>query len=105
MNLMDLTMKVEETVIGEIYTHMINDEVKNVFAISKVEDTKFRNGNRKIVWTNGVLLIGTDRTAIVLNDVRHWFWFDTVRKATKEEIEIYQKYINSEEVFIEEITF
>ena len=102
---MDLTMKVEENVIGEIYTHMINDEVKNVFAISKVEDTKFRNGIRKIVWTNGVLVIGTDRTAIVLNDTRHWFWFDTVRKATEEEIEIHQKYINSEEVFIEEITF
>ena len=98
-------MKIEENVIGEIYTHMVNDDVKDVFAISKVEDTKFRNVNRKIVWTNGVLVIGTDRTAIVLNDTIHWFWFDTVRKATKEEKEIYQKYINSEEVFIEEITF
>lgn len=98
-------MKIEKNVIGEIYTHMINDEVKNVFAISKVEDTKFKNFNRKIVWTNGVLVIGTDRTAIVLNDTRHWFWFDTVRKATEEEIEIHQKYINSEEVFIEEIIF
>ena len=98
-------MKIEKNVIGEIYAHMINDEVKNVFAISKVEDTKFKNFNRKIVWTNGVLVIGTDRTAIVLNDTRHWFWFDTVRKATEEEIEIHQKYINSEEVFIEEIIF
>jgi hypothetical protein len=86
--------------IGEIFTHMVNKEVRDIFALTELETVKNKKVDSKIAWTNLCVRMGKNGFACKTNGKQDVCWINHMRKATKNEKEFYYKCISTKGPFI-----
>jgi len=96
MNKMNIEQK-----IGEFFTHMIDDDVRDIFILSELEAVKNENVDSSIAWTNTCVRMGRNGFSCVTRGKQEVCWINYMREATKEEKEFYNKCISSKSFFVE----
>jgi hypothetical protein len=87
--------------IGEFFTHMVDDEVKDIFILSELETVKNENVNSKIAHTYICVRMGRNGFACIMKGKQEVCWVDYMREATKDEKEFYNKCVTSNDTFIQ----
>lgn len=91
-------MNIEQK-IGEFFTHMIDDDVRDIFILSELEAVKNENVDSSIAWTNTCVRMGRNGFSCVTRGKQEVCWINYMREATKEEKEFYNKCISSKSFF------
>lgn len=89
-----------EQKIGDFFTHMVDNDVRDIFILSELEIVKNEKVNSKIAWANTCVRMGRNGFACVTKGKQEVCWVNYMRKATKKEIEFYNKCISSKGFFI-----
>ena len=83
--------------IGEFYTHMVDDEVRDIFVLSELENIK----NFKMACTNMCARMGRNGFACRTRGKQKICWVNYMRESTEDEKEFYKKCVSAKGFFIE----